>query len=437
MNAKAFKFNSEAKYNPGLQKAAARDVGNLAEGQVQVQADDLQKWFRAKYRNVFEHYRLPRIYSDDTFQAWCKPPMQFWQNQLNFAVWCATTGCGVSADDHLTVADAPLQSFYRFHAYYQTRRILEDIQARIPPEQEWKAVNNPYDREGYERICEEFGISPHSDWKIRGHTQGLGRVYFYLPGVGYSPVGDGEYNPDRMSFTHETEHGIPYVDYIDQDTAGVDTAWKNFILNKSDGFTLPGVNRLKDSSRTYVWAILTAQAQTRANILGVGATASDTQQQFLAIVETVIASPVDIPGSIARYQEALQYARSEVNLSFGEGIYIAPGNMLLRVGKIVGYNNLLVIATSAQLLGSNIGLNKIVAPPDAANDTGEKGLVMSMGVDPPSEATNSQRGAKPHPASAATATAAAKADHEAHEDEKTALIVGSIIIGLGLLWFLG
>ena len=86
MNAKAFKFNSEAKYNPGLQKAAARDVGNLAEGQVQVQADDLQKWFRAKYRNVFEHYRLPRIYSDDTFQAWCKTPMQFWQNQLNFAV---------------------------------------------------------------------------------------------------------------------------------------------------------------------------------------------------------------------------------------------------------------------------------------------------------------------------------------------------------------
>ena len=116
---------------------------------------------------------------------------------------------------------------------------------------------------------------------------------------------------------------------------------------------------------------------------------------------------------------------------------MAPGNMLLHVGKIVGYNNLLVIATSAQHVGSNIGLNKIVAPPDAANDTGEKGLVIPMGVDPPSEATNSQRGAKPHPASAATATAAAKADHEAHEDEKTALIVGIIAIGLGLLWFLG
>ena len=419
MSSKAFKFNSEAKYQPGLQKAAAHDVGNLAEGRVQVQADDLQKWFRAKYRDVFEHYRLPRIYSDDTFQAWRKTPMQFWQNQLNFAVWCATTGCGVSAEDHLTVADAPLQSFYRFHAYYQIRRILEDIQARIPPEQEWNAVNNPYDREGYERICDEFGISPHSDWKIRGHTQGLGRVYFYLPGIGYSPVGDGEYDPDRMSFTHETEHGIPHVGYIDQDTAGVDTAWKNFILNKSDGFTLPGVNRLKDSSRTYVWAILTAQAQTRANILGVGATASDTQQQFLANVETVIASPVDIPSSIVRYNQALQYARSEVNLSFGEGLFMAPGNMLLRVG----YINLLVIATSAQHLGSNIGLNKIVAPPDAANDTGERGLVKPMSAARP---TTSQPPTTP-----------AASSNSAHEEEKTALIVGITAIGLGLLWFLG
>ena len=113
---------------------------------------------------------------------------------------------------------------------------------------------------------------------------------------------------------------------------------------------------------------------------------------------------------------------------------MAPGNMLLRVGKIVGYNNLLVIATSAQHLGSNIGLDKIVAPPDAANDTGEKGLVIPMGVDPPSKATKSQRGAKPHPA---TTTAAAKADYEAHEVEKTALIVDIIAIGLGLLWFLG
>ena len=86
--------------------------------------------------------------------------MQFWQNQLNFAVWCATTGCGVSVEDHLSAADGFLQSFYRFHVYYQIRRILVEIQAPRPQDRVWDAVNNPYDRWGYERICGEFGAPP-------------------------------------------------------------------------------------------------------------------------------------------------------------------------------------------------------------------------------------------------------------------------------------
>ena len=72
-------------------------------------------------------------------------------------------------------------------------------------------------------------------------------------------------------------------------------------------------------------------------------------------------------------------------------------------------------------------------PPDSKNDTGEKGLVKPMGAD--SEAATSQHPATAKPTPAIT-TAADKADNEAHEDEKTALIVGSIAIGLRLLWFL-
>ena len=56
-----------------------------------------------------------------------------------------------------------------------------------------------------------------------------------------------------------------------------------------------------------------------------------------------------------------------------------------------------------------------------------------MGAD--SEAATSQHPATAKPTPAIT-MAADKVDHEAHEDEKTALIVGSIAIGLGLLWFL-
>ena len=47
-------------------------------------------------------------------------------------------------------------------------------------------------------------------------------------------------------------------------------AWSTFVLDKSESFTLAGVERLNDSIRSYVLAILAAQAQTRSNILKTG-----------------------------------------------------------------------------------------------------------------------------------------------------------------------
>ena len=285
---------------------------------------------------------------------------------------------------------------------------------------------------GYEKICDEFGVSPHSDWRVSGPNQGFGPAYYYWTRFGYIKVGDGEYDPKEMSFTHPTEGLITHVDYIEQETDAVSQTWRLFMLNKSDGLTRPGVVRLGDSIQTYVWAVLTAQVQIRTSILGTGE-AFCAQAQFQKNVETAITSPVDFTSAIIRYQKVVQHARSEVNFSFGDGLVMAPGDMLLRIGKIAGYNNNIIIATSDQHLGLNRGLNKAAAPPDAANDTGEKGLVKPMSAEKPSEATTAA--AKPHP-DAATATAAAKAYQEDHEDEITALVVGGIDIGLGLLWFL-
>jgi len=72
MGSNPFRFNSEAKYQPGPQKAprsGTHDVGNLAEGRVQVQSDDPQKWFGVKYPDIFERYRLPLVSSDKMVQA--------------------------------------------------------------------------------------------------------------------------------------------------------------------------------------------------------------------------------------------------------------------------------------------------------------------------------------------------------------------------------
>ena len=415
-----FRFNSEAKYQPRAQGTPAASAPTLTKSRVQVQVAQ-GKWFEVQYPDVFENYRLPQVSSDEVIQAWNSSPMQFWQNQLNFAIWCATAGCGVSLDDHLTAADPLLQSLYRFHVYYQIRRILTEIRAPLPQDQAWHAMNNPYDRRGYEMVCNEFGVSPHADWRLKGPNHGLGNVYIYWTHNGYHPV-RREYDSAKMSFTEETTNEVLHIEYILQDSGA---SWTTFILDKSKGFTRPGVERLNDSIRTYAWAILGAQAQTRTGILGSG-TAFDAQKQFLANLEDAISSPVDLPSAISRYQDVLQYARSEVNYSFGTGLYMAPGDMLLRVGRIAGYNNLIVIATDAVTLGLNTGLNRVAAPPDAQNDTGEKGLHRP----PPAPEVMPVKGL------GLQGSAESQSAANSHEDEKRALVVGGIALGLLALWLL-
>ena len=52
----------------------------------------------------------------------------------------------------------------------------------------------------------------------------------------------------------------------------------------------------------------------------------------MADVESAISSPVTIQADVDFYQNILQYARTEVNYSFGTELYMAPGDMLFSMG---------------------------------------------------------------------------------------------------------
>ena len=138
-------------------------------------------------------------------------------------------------------------------------------------------------------------MSPDTDWrqKLDHGCQGLGSWSTYM-------TPSHEYR-----HAHQAQHGIFFhpMEAI-RHKRDISTAWTTFVLDKSDGFTQACVTRLNDSIRTYVWAILGSQAQTRSNILSAG-TGFDAQKQFLANVEDSISSPVDIPSSFARYQKML------------------------------------------------------------------------------------------------------------------------------------
>jgi len=118
--------------------------------------------------------------------------MDFWQNQVNFATWCATTGCGVSVHDHLkgrydfAPESARLSmSIFRFHVYYQTRRILHQLSAALPTDKSWNAFNNAYNHTAYQTICNEFGVDAQ---KATGGTQWLAKgPGSYMDRFGFHP----------------------------------------------------------------------------------------------------------------------------------------------------------------------------------------------------------------------------------------------------------
>jgi len=81
--------------------------------------------FSTKYLDIYDKYVLPATEGNiDVARRWHDAPMDFWQNLLNFATWCTTTGCGVSVHDHLkgrydfAPESAQLSmSIFRFHVY--------------------------------------------------------------------------------------------------------------------------------------------------------------------------------------------------------------------------------------------------------------------------------------------------------------------------------
>ena len=128
-----FRYNSKANYQPnGGRYLQVLSGKNLYEQTVVISAGGAAKanskdTFPARFWNIFVDYQLGQIRVDDKLWTnWNEVPMQLWQTQLNFAVWCASSACGVSSA-HLNYAKHPMiRAVYRFHMYYHVRRVLKD-----------------------------------------------------------------------------------------------------------------------------------------------------------------------------------------------------------------------------------------------------------------------------------------------------------------------
>ena len=221
---------------------------------------------------------------------------------------------------------------------------MKQLNAPLPGELTYNKYDNPYNERARDELFTEFGLkrSDASKFKL-----GLGSGIVSLCGVEKPYRQTGQYNAHEKHCTHYTrlnwkpgkmtfgdavfapdrkdrKCGVIRCTYFPPTIAHVVSviqprkqsgAWKRFVINSSHGFTQQGIERLNDSIRTYVYAILGAQGNTRTSIVGKSGRRFDAQREFMNLTKTSIESPVDAPSSIIRYQDALQYARSAVNYS--------------------------------------------------------------------------------------------------------------------------
>ena len=173
---------------------------------------------------------------DKRFKDWDHYKLTLWQSQLNFTAFCASSACGVSVE-HMNAKKPMIRSIYRFHVYYHIRRILKILEIPLPYENSFNQYNNPYNHENLIGICSEYGVS-NDLTKWRNHK------YFSI----------------WQSRAWETgKSGMSYIN---------ENSFSRWIIEKSDGLTTLGPQKLSESVRDYMYLILTSQTSTRGPVVG-------------------------------------------------------------------------------------------------------------------------------------------------------------------------
>ena len=283
--------------------------------------------FQIKFPNIFMNYLLGAVrVEDQRFKDWVQYKFTIWQSQLNFVVFCASSACGVSVE-HLNAKEPMIRSIYRFHVYYHIRRILKILEIPLRYENSFNQYSNPYNHEKFIEICSEYGVSNDlTKWR------------------------------DQKCFStwqsRAWETGKPGMSYINENS------FSRWIIEKSEGLTTLGIQKLSESVRDYAYLILTSQTSTRGPIVGHEARNLDAQRTFLNTFENIVVNRrVNIPEDIRRFQKTLQYARSKVDYAIGEFVFMLPSDMNLRIGNVRNYNNKILISSLSFKIGTNVKVN--------------------------------------------------------------------------------
>ena len=133
-------------------------AGSLSLANQELMVDNKKSHFKAMFPYIFADYQNPPLTGDvakanKAWQIWQNTHFSWWRCQLNFALWRVSAGCGFS-----------FASLYRFHVYYTTKCLLEELSVALLGDKSHSWYDNPYNLRAYKRLCSEFGVSPDTDW---------------------------------------------------------------------------------------------------------------------------------------------------------------------------------------------------------------------------------------------------------------------------------
>ena len=401
--------------------------------------------FSVPVRDIFTNTVIKHTSSKESHEWLAGPNMRYWPQQLNFAVWCATTGCGVSlrllleekmegmdATDHELKLPPQIRAILWFHVYFTIRRILFQmggIQSSIalPGDPPFNEKDNRYDIPSYKRICKEFNVSSDADFRChKGDNHGLGSVYIWVSWVGPSKAGHKSSYPGFFKFSEEGGEGskgnlLQYI--LNKD---IDNGYEYFLTRVSNGLTNAGQARLNQSIEALVYCVLGSQVNVRSSILGETGSAQEVRQEFLVLLEDAIKQP-DISKSVQRFQLAVQEAKVKLDLAVSPGTWLMPSRMVINTESTIGYNNRLKRVEPSMKLGVNTDVNSKSVSIGIKHNLGKSKVLL-----PHTSVVKKVNKSKPVVEEKEPDKPPAKPDATKHEIN---LAVITIVVG-GLAWFM-
>ena len=119
------------------------------------------------------------------------------------------------------------------------RKNIKILEIPLPYDNSFNQNNNPYNHEKFIKICGEYGVS-------NDLTKWRNQKYF-------STWQSRAWKTDKS--------GMLYI-YINENS------FSGWIIERSDGLTTLGLQKLSETVRDYAYLILTSQTSTRGPIVG-------------------------------------------------------------------------------------------------------------------------------------------------------------------------